>query len=104
LTVSAYLIPLHSLPPRRSSDLALPDGAGPREPGDRRCAVRLRRKRREAHLLPAHEAGPAARGRREPTGHGGAALSGVGGPDVSTDRKSTRLNSSHVKISYAVFC
>src|SRR5690606_41776843 len=24
--------------------------------------------------------------------------------NVSTDRKSTRLNSSHVKISYAVFC
>src|SRR5690606_39398172 len=23
---------------------------------------------------------------------------------ISTDRKSTRLNSSHVKISYAVFC
>src|SRR5699024_12157167 len=25
-------------------------------------------------------------------------------PDGSTDRKSTRLNSSHVSISYAVFC
>src|SRR5690606_41163944 len=25
-------------------------------------------------------------------------------PVVQTDRKSTRLNSSHVKISYAVFC
>src|SRR5690349_23429722 len=25
-------------------------------------------------------------------------------PAVSTDRKSTRLNSSHVEISYAVFC
>src|SRR5690606_40834859 len=25
-------------------------------------------------------------------------------PDYITDRKSTRLNSSHVKISYAVFC
>src|SRR5690606_41770103 len=24
--------------------------------------------------------------------------------EVTTDRKSTRLNSSHVKISYAVFC
>src|SRR5436309_8681073 len=28
---------------------------------------------------------------------------GSGAPDTS-DRKSTRLNSSHVKISYAVFC
>src|SRR5690606_41892160 len=26
------------------------------------------------------------------------------GPAVARDRKSTRLNSSHVKISYAVFC
>src|SRR5690606_41556924 len=26
------------------------------------------------------------------------------GVDAFTDRKSTRLNSSHVKISYAVFC
>src|SRR5690606_16798528 len=25
-------------------------------------------------------------------------------PQIETDRKSTRLNSSHVKISYAVFC
>src|SRR5699024_12458726 len=27
-----------------------------------------------------------------------------GGADSRTDRKSTRLNSSHVSISYAVFC
>src|SRR5436309_5105423 len=26
------------------------------------------------------------------------------GVDIDADRKSTRLNSSHVKISYAVFC
>src|SRR5690606_42039579 len=32
-------------------------------------------------------------------GPGGAGRRGAGG-----DRKSTRLNSSHVKISYAVFC
>src|SRR5690606_4017067 len=29
---------------------------------------------------------------------------GLGGNLNHTDRKSTRLNSSHVKISYAVFC
>src|SRR5207302_11451777 len=29
---------------------------------------------------------------------------GRGGPRADSDRKSTRLNSSHVKISYAVFC
>src|SRR5690606_40417075 len=28
----------------------------------------------------------------------------VGGAVLGIDRKSTRLNSSHVKISYAVFC
>src|SRR5207302_9453135 len=28
----------------------------------------------------------------------------LSGPDRDKDRKSTRLNSSHVKISYAVFC
>src|SRR5690606_39794767 len=30
--------------------------------------------------------------------------SGMDEPSTSTNRKSTRLNSSHVKISYAVFC
>src|SRR5690606_41322348 len=35
-----------------------------------------------------------------------AAVDGPGGADPrpARDRKSTRLNSSHVKISYAVFC
>src|SRR5690349_23945466 len=28
----------------------------------------------------------------------------IGGADLPPDRKSTRLNSSHVEISYAVFC
>src|SRR3712207_6866902 len=55
------------------------------------------------------QAGPAARGRR---GGGGAAgedagLHAVprgGGAAGGVDRKSTRLNSSHANISYAVFC
>src|SRR5436309_10994062 len=34
----------------------------------------------------------------------GASISGDGEGAVFIDRKSTRLNSSHVKISYAVFC
>src|SRR5690606_34899449 len=33
-----------------------------------------------------------------------ATVSNRGSADLTTDRKSTRLNSSHVKISYAVFC
>src|SRR5690606_42064942 len=34
----------------------------------------------------------------------GLTLQGVVGSESCIDRKSTRLNSSHVKISYAVFC
>src|SRR5205809_1486322 len=37
-------------------------------------------------------------------GNPGAALSGGGDPPPRGDRKSTRLNSSHGYISYAVFC
>src|SRR5438067_8334469 len=43
-----------------------------------------------------HEIGTAERGHRQ------AVEKQVGGP--ARDRKSTRLNSSHVSISYAVFC
>src|SRR5699024_12361356 len=39
-------------------------------------------------------------GRGRCTGHRGRSTGGTRG----TDRKSTRLNSSHVSISYAVFC
>src|SRR6266511_3361887 len=39
--------------------------------------------------------------RNRPRGPGHQRAFGV---DVAGDRKSTRLNSSHVKISYAVFC
>src|SRR5690606_40811273 len=42
--------------------------------------------------------GRALRGRRGASGRLGGRLA------VQADRKSTRLNSSHVKISYAVFC
>src|SRR5699024_12438174 len=45
------------------------------------------------------------------TGHGGRGAGGLETPhprqrvgDARLDRKSTRLNSSHVSISYAVFC
>src|SRR5690606_39325507 len=51
------------------------------------------------------------RGNEEPDrdGHGDGSRNGVDGTltprlVLTEDRKSTRLNSSHVKISYAVFC
>src|SRR3712207_7817035 len=34
----------------------------------------------------------------------GADVDRVAAPDAAQDRKSTRLNSSHANISYAVFC
>src|SRR3989454_8126289 len=37
-------------------------------------------------------------------GHEAAGVVEKVGPGVETDRKSTRLNSSHLVISYAVFC
>src|SRR5690606_39502647 len=42
--------------------------------------------------------------RREQPGEPGVGQVRQGGAAVRPDRKSTRLNSSHVKISYAVLC
>src|SRR5207249_8034049 len=84
---------LHPFPTRRSSDLG--------ETREVRGAV--------AHLETAAVARlchGAPRRRR----HAGPRLSRIGSalpataPGHSADRKSTRLNSSHVSISYAVFC
>src|SRR5437667_8903034 len=47
--------------------------------------------------------GMAGRRRRLDASAGGAPL-GVETPATPRDRKSTRLNSSHITISYAVFC
>src|SRR5205807_10089807 len=84
---------LHSFPTRRSSDL--PDAR------DRRA---LRARRPPLHLVSDNRA------RRQ---HSRGSSSAHGKPDLwlrrlptrlSVDRKSTRLNSSHLVISYAVFC
>src|SRR5699024_11918621 len=45
-----------------------------------------------------------ADGSRPPEGSGGRKGRDHGGGGPAPDRKSTRLNSSHVSISYAVFC
>src|SRR5204862_7648356 len=57
---------------------------------------RVRRSARHRH----HDAKPDARGRGLPERGTGIDA----GFDLPEDRKSTRLNSSHVEISYAVFC
>src|SRR5436305_6779693 len=72
---------LHSFPTRRSSDLA--PGAHARKRGAWLSGGRAACERRR--VRPA----PAERWTRD---------------RIAEDRKSTRLNSSHVRISYAVFC
>src|SRR5690606_39355115 len=74
---------LHSFPTRRSSDLEETSSA------ERPRRVGLGRRLRSRKALPP----PAT-----------AAMPRLARNGVSRDRKSTRLNSSHVKISYAVFC
>src|SRR5207244_12790285 len=82
---------LHSFPTRRSSDL---DGAvGQDAVGPERPAGGDRRAERAAAELRARQV-VRLRGRLGRVVH----VQGVG------DRKSTRLNSSHQIISYAVFC
>src|SRR5690606_39639625 len=53
------------------------------------------------HDAGAGRAGPEDGGGRRGRGHG---QGGGQRPPGNRDRKSTRLNSSHVKTSYAVFC
>src|SRR5436309_13359089 len=75
---------LHSFPTRRSSDLVVIIFSGPAK---------------RAVLQNMHEIQDIIRQ------FTGARLSAVERHvDIPGDRKSTRLNSSHVKISYAVFC
>src|SRR5690606_41672649 len=86
---------IRSFPTRRSSDLGggpLPrvEGHGPRAPRASAGGAR-----QDVPLQPEPPRGGDA-APRAPAGHHPALH--------ALDRKSTRLNSSHVKISYAVFC
>src|SRR5699024_12401488 len=85
--LSCILRSLPSFPTRRSSDLA---PAAPRGP-----AVPAARPRPALHPH---------RGERRAAPRSAASLLQHARPAGGTDRKSTRLNSSHVSISYAVFC
>src|SRR5690606_42025707 len=72
---------LHSFPTRRSSDLSPTLFA-------------------DQALLHVLVSGPSSRSDQQ----SGEGCPAVGDQPRGQDRKSTRLNSSHVKISYAVFC
>src|SRR5699024_12885007 len=87
---------LHSFPTRRSSDLRW-------RTAHRIAAIEMVQKQDEADMLPASFRSNATtlprtativRDRRHVADRG----------DGEADRKSTRLNSSHVSISYAVLC
>src|SRR3712207_7966686 len=70
-------------------------------------AVRVGRRRHRVEGLPPaahHELADAGRARRAVGGHRSEPLVQVGVSAQDQDRKSTRLNSSHANISYAVFC
>src|SRR6267143_5256861 len=62
----------------------------------------------EIYTLSLHDAlrSPGGRARRhvQPAAHHTGSVSAAGSRGRSSDRKSTRLNSSHSSISYAVFC
>src|SRR5699024_12451475 len=75
---------LHSFPTRRSSDLPM---AG--------VYFTTRKKRSSKKTEDQPEKAPKAEGKKRKT---------TGKKKPHADRKSTRLNSSHVSISYAVFC
>src|SRR5690606_39932481 len=87
---------LHPFPTRRSSDLELeldpPDGATSIE-------TRLNEQQDSARLTDAVQQLPLIQRQVVVL-----ALEDMDYAEIAQDRKSTRLNSSHVKISYAVFC
>src|SRR5690349_24151806 len=87
LSYSSALRDLHSFPTRRSSDLkSMPlRGARVQQRWQNLCEMVC------GHAAP-------------PYPHLGARASRPHRPRNPEDRKSTRLNSSHVEISYAVFC
>src|SRR5690606_39342536 len=95
---------LLSFPTRRSSDL-IDHAISSCEPPDDPAPLDLAAARLAPFHMGRHGTGlPAA---RLPAGAGPTARHGrrrSWRPAGRGDRKSTRLNSSHVKISYAVFC
>src|SRR5690606_41752982 len=89
---------LHSFPTRRSSDLDLLGlyKLTSVAPGDVLAVV---------HPGVKGKPGRTVKGREVPVTEPRSVQLKVGaGAEWQEDRKSTRLNSSHVKISYAVFC
>src|SRR5207248_11737537 len=90
---SVRLLYLHSFPTRRSSDLASCSSSR-HDFADRRAGI-VARGAGQLDRIASAKAARDCRRRRD---------AGDSVPDAIPDRKSTRLNSSHRTISYAVFC
>src|SRR5690606_40429727 len=93
---------LHSFPTRRSSDLFVHRDADARDPTERLTeidqAFKLIKSPPYVRVVPVQETEAWLLVDES------AIREHLGIPSDPPDRKSTRLNSSHVKISYAVFC
>src|SRR5207249_9181885 len=102
-----YALPhrdLHSFPTRRSSDLQVGKGKVVRDAERQLAACMKSLQRREAaRAVHGMDAGEPKPGQRRQRARHSAVEVGVGRLRLITDRKSIRLNSSHVSISYAVF-
>src|SRR5207253_11024428 len=96
---SRHIPALHSFPTRRSSDLRLPYKLGSHQEGPS-MAVRQKTAKSKAEARKGGSEIQPAKGKL------GIMIPGMGAVATNhdPDRKSTRLNSSHVAISYAVFC
>src|SRR5206468_12643721 len=103
----SFYDPLHSynlpsFPTRRSSDLTTNPGCF--RASSRQIAVISEIDFFASSLLPRAIESLACRERRSNRSETDASALGRIAPSKAADRKSTRLNSSHDQISYAVFC
>src|SRR5690349_21902267 len=76
----------------------LSTSAAPSGPSPKRSSPRFSRRRNDKAARSSRSVDSFGKARRR------ASSAEVRGPSATIDRKSTRLNSSHVEISYAVFC
>src|SRR5690606_42079405 len=94
---------LHPFLTRRSSDLALTHGSDDGTEAGGRYLALAQREILQGQIAEIGQGTLALGGHRLRRGTAAGAHE-IGAHQFPGDRKSTRLNSSHVKISYAVFC